>query len=99
MNFGKIAITGDEIMLEQWNSVISNQEFLEQAPDRKGVNPFTEKEEVFPGEGIAFYTENGDRAGNIVLQDGVLLTSGVPMAVCLELASIFGAIVSEEDRS
>lgn len=76
MDLGRIYKHSGEIHLGQWSKVIAKHKQLKQAPDRKGTNPFTNEEVVFPGEGIAFYYENGKKSGNISLQNGVLLTTG-----------------------
>ncbi|WHI50490.1 hypothetical protein P3339_18920 [Microbulbifer sp. MLAF003] len=99
MDFGKIVKDTEGIDLDLWSEVISKHELLEQAPDRKGVNPFTHEEVIFSGVGVAFYCEGGENVGNICFQEGALLTTGVPMSVCSELAKIFNAVASEDDRS
>ena len=43
--------------------------------------------------------ENVEPVGNISLEEGVLLTTGVPMKICLEIAEKLSAGVIEEDRS
>ncbi|WP_444932890.1 hypothetical protein [Microbulbifer sp. JTAC008] len=99
MDFGKIIKSDGDIQLDQWSSVVSSHQALEQAPDKKGTNPFTNEEVLFSGEGIAFYLEGGDKVGNISLENGVLLTSGVPMSMCSELAYSLNAEAFEDDRS
>ncbi|MBY6213297.1 hypothetical protein KUV95_17270 [Microbulbifer agarilyticus] len=99
MDLGKIAKDAGEIDLELWSELISKHEFLEQAPERKGVNPFTQEEVIFSGEGVAFYCRGGEKVGNICFQEGVLLTTGVPMSFCSEIAKILNAVALEDDRS
>ncbi len=99
MDFGRIVKDAGEIDPGKWNEIIAKNELLEQAPDRKGVNPFTNEEVIFSGAGVAFYYENGEKVGNICLQDGVLLTTGVPMSFSFELAKILNAVACEDDRS
>lgn len=99
MDFARIQILDGEIDLDKWREAIVEMECLEQAPDRKGVNPFTNEEVVFRGEGTAFYSEGGEQIGSITLESGALLTTSVPHSFYIELAQWLGASVSEDDRS
>ncbi|MHC9511954.1 hypothetical protein [Kangiella sp. M94] len=99
MEFGKIEKKSGEIELNEWNKIIESHSSLEKALDRKGTNPFTNEEITFSGKGVAFYIEGGNPEGNIALQEGSLLTTGVPLNICNDIASILGASVNEDDRS
>lgn len=99
MDFGKIKRIVGEIAHEEWSNFIFNHDYLEQAQDRKGINPFTHEEIIFPGQSMAYYCEMGQRVGNICLQEGILLTTGVPESVCIEIAKSFNAVLSEDDRN
>lgn len=78
MDFGKITRPDEEIRLDEWKTVITSNDFLRPVPDREGVNPFTQGRIVIPGEGKVYYVENGEDTGSVSLEDGVLLTTGVP---------------------
>ena len=97
--FGIITKETGEIHLKEWSKVIEEDPSLEQVEDRKGVNPFTNEEVVFPGEGKAYFLESGNRVGNISLEEGRLLTSGVPKAKCEQLGVLLEALVEPDDRS
>ena len=97
--FGKIERSVGEIDQREWYKLIQADSSLEQVEDKKGVNPFTNTEVVFPGEGKAYYIESGDRVGNISLERGVLLTTGVPQKKCEQIGALLGAVVSKDDRS
>ena len=99
MDFGRISRLTGEIGLEEWNLVIESSDFLLPIPDREGTNPFTQEKMVISGAGKAYYLENGERTGNIALEDGELLTTGVPESACQEIAKELGAQVLEDDRS
>jgi hypothetical protein len=97
--FGKIERSVGEIYQREWDKVIQTDSSLEQVEDKKGVNPFTNAEVIFPGEGKAYYIESGDRVGNISLEGGVLLTTGVPKKKCEQIGTLLKALVSKDDRS
>lgn len=97
--FGKIERLSGEIHLSEWRKIIESDPALEQMEDRKGVNPFTNEEVVFIGEGKAYYVESAERTGNISLKNGVLLTTGIPENKCKQIGSLLGALVSKDDRS
>lgn len=96
--FGKIERLSGEISLSEWSKIIKSDPTLEQMKDRKGVNPFTNEEVVFPGAGKAYYVESGERIGNISLENGVLLTTSVPENKCKQIGGLLGALVSKDDR-
>lgn len=87
------------IGLSEWSDLIATNEYLEQAPVREGINPFTQERVVFSMSGVAYYLEAGRRKGNICLEDGRLLATGVPRTFCAEVAVLLGASLYEEDRS
>lgn len=87
------------IDLVDWDAVVDSTPNLERAPDRTGVNPFTKEPILFSGRGKALFIVDGRRVGNIVLEQGQLLTTGVPKATCLEIALRLGAQVFEAERS
>ena len=99
MEFGRIARGSQPIRLDEWREIIESNDFLQPIPDRKGTNPFTKEEVVFSGEGKAYYVKNGEEVGNIALEDGELLTTGVPKAICSLIAEQLGAQVFQDDRS
>jgi len=99
MEFGKIQRQTGEIRLDEWAKVINSHPSLIQAPDRKGRNPVTHEEVFSSGVGVALYLEDGEAKGNIGLDAGLLLATGVPMQTCQEIALQLGAIVREDDRS
>ena len=99
MDFGKIKKNYGEIKIEEWDEIISKSPLLERAPDRRGINPFTNEEMIFSGMGIAYYYESSEKVGNIYLKEGVLLTTGVPISFCYEIAASLNAAVFEDDRS
>jgi hypothetical protein len=99
MDFGKIKRVARPIELSEWNEIISSTSAFEQVPDRTGINPFTKKQVVFPGEGKAYYVVNGERIGNASLEEGEILTTGIPREVCELIAKSLKAKVFEDNRS
>ena len=99
MDFGRIKRDAHRIKLAEWNKIIASTSSLEQVPDRTGINPFTKEKLVFPGEGKAYYVADGERVGNASLEEGEILTTGIPREVCEQIAQLLNAKLSEEDRS
>jgi hypothetical protein len=99
MEFCTIKRAGKAIDLDEWTRVVGSNAFLEAVPDRKAVNPFTQEELPVGGEGKAYYVEEGKRVGNISLEDGELLTTGVPIAACNVIADQLKAEVVSDERS
>ncbi len=99
MEFGRIARDSSPIALPEWNKVIASMATLEQMPDRDAVNPFTQEKLIVPGEGKAFYVARGKRIGNAGLENGEVLTTGIPHAACEQIAQFLNAKVYEDDRS
>ncbi len=87
------------IALVDWDAVVDSAPYLERAPDRAGVNPFTKEPILFSGRGNTLFLVDGKRTGNIVLEQGQLLTTGVPRATCSEIALRLGAQVFADHRS
>ncbi len=99
MDYGKIRKLNDKIQLREWENIINSHQSLTQASERKTVNPFTKKSITVSNIGVAYYIENKNQAGNIALEEGELLTTGVPISICKDIAAILGAKVFEDDRS
>ena len=86
MDFGKIKRDARQIRLPEWNKIIASISALEQVPDRTGINPFTNEKVVFPGEGKVYYVVDGERIGNASLEEGEILTTGIPRELCEQIA-------------
>lgn len=99
MQFGRISRSEQRIQLDEWCEMIESRDFLQPIPDRKQTNPFTNEEVVFSGEGKAYYVEDGEEVGNIALEDGQLLITGVPKAICNLIAEQLGAQFFQDERS
>lgn len=99
MDFGKIKRDARPIQLPEWNTIIASTSNLEQMPDRTGINPFTKEKVVFPGEGKAYYVVDGESFGNASLEEGEILTTGIPRELCEQIAQSLKAKVFEDDRS
>jgi hypothetical protein len=99
MLFGRIERDTSEIDLAEWLHVITEHPSLEHMPDREGINPFTKERVVFPGSGKAFFVAGGERRGNAVLEEGQILTTGIPCEICEQIARQLGGRVHEVDRS
>jgi hypothetical protein len=85
------------ISLLDWDAIVDSTSYLERAPERAGVNPFTKEPIFFWGR--AHFLVHGKRVGNIVLDRGRLLATGVPRSKCAEIARRLGARVYDGDRS
>ncbi len=99
MDFGRIKRDARPIKLPEWNKIVASMSSLEQMPDRTGINPFTKEKEVFRGEGKAYYVVDGERIGNASLEDGEILTTGVPLELSEQIAQSLMAKVFDDDRS
>src|SRR5438034_1033361 len=99
MDFGRIKRDARPIKLPEWNKIIASTSALEQVPDRTGINPFTKEKVVFPGQGKAYYVVDGERIGNASLEEGEILTTGIPRELCEQIAQSLKAKVFEDDRS
>ncbi|OED41580.1 hypothetical protein AB833_09440 [Chromatiales bacterium (ex Bugula neritina AB1)] len=99
LEFGIIRGTTGDIDLAEWNKIIQTDNSLKQIEDRIGKNPFTKEEIVFSGEGKAYFMFSGEAVGNISLENGALLTTGVPLSKCTEIADRLNAFVEPDDRS
>jgi hypothetical protein len=99
MEFCTIERAGKAIDLDEWTRIVASNVFLEAVPDRRAVDPFTQEELLVGGEGKAYYVEEGNKVGNISLEDGVLRTTGVPIAACNVIAELLNAEVARGERS
>jgi hypothetical protein len=99
MDFARIRRDVCPISLSEWNEVIASHAFLEQMPDRTGTNPFTKEKVLSSGKGKAYYVVDSERVGNASLEDGEILTTGIPPDVCEQIAQCLHANVFEDDRS
>lgn len=99
LEFGIIKRTTGDIELAEWNKIIQTDNSLKQMENRIGENPFTKEKIVIPGEGKAYFMFSGEAVGNISLENGVLLTTGVPLSKCTEIADRLSAFVELDDRS
>ena len=99
MDFARIRRDARPITLTEWNEIIASHTFFEQVPDRTGTNPFTNEKEFFSGVGKAYYVVDNERVGNASLEDGEILTTGLPRDVCQQVAQRLYASVFEDDRS
>lgn len=99
MDFGRIRRNSQLIDLPEWEKIIASNPLLEQIPDRIGINPFTKEKVVFPGKGAAYYVVDGERIGNASLEEGEILTTGIPREFCEQIAQALNANVFEDDRS
>ena len=98
MEVGVIKWPDRAIDHSDWHRLIADHIALEPVPDREMINPFTKARIVASGAGKAYYRMGKKRVGNLSLEDGVILTSGVPRDFCVELARTLGAEVLEDDR-
>lgn len=87
------------ITLTEWNEIIASHNSFEQMADRTGTNPFTKEKVLFSGMGKAYYVVDGYRLGNASLEDGEILTTGIPRDVCEQVAQRLDADVFEDNRS
>jgi hypothetical protein len=99
MDFGKIKRQNEPIMLAEWQQVIEGLPDLSQMPDRERTNPFTLERIVVSGEGQSLYSESGNPVGNASLENGEILTTGIPLHICLSIARALSADVYQDDRS
>jgi hypothetical protein len=97
--FARITRNDGAIGPEEIDAIIGKRDDLRAVPDRQMLNPFTKEPIVCPGAGKALYLRNGKAAGNLSLEDGEVLTTGIPRAVCEELAALLHATVRDDDRS
>jgi hypothetical protein len=99
MEFGRIRRESRPITAPEWKEIIASDASLEPMPGRTGVNPFTSEPVTSSGEGGAIYRLKGEKAGNAVLENGEILTTGICRDVCDRIASVLGATVLVDDRS
>lgn len=99
MDFAKISRLGGEIYPSEIEALIESRGDLQPLPVRSGINPFTREPTVFRPPPGAMYQPGGERRGNLTLEEGVVLTTGIPKSVVVELADTLNAEWSEDDRS
>lgn len=99
MDFAKIIRTADRISPSDIDELIAGRDELNPIPDRTGINPFTREPITFKAPPGALYQANGETLGNLTLEDGVILTTGIPESVVVEIAAALKAEWSEDDRS
>lgn len=99
MEFGIIERKGLPIDLEEWTRVVDLHQALVPAPFRTGINPFTGLEVEFDQSGVARCIIDQTAIGNACLQEGRIMTTGIPRSICEEIALALDAMVYEDDRS
>ena len=97
--FARIRREGRPITEKEFDFVVTERDDLEPMPNREGTNPFTGEKVLFSGSGRAIYKDNGEGAGNASLEGGEILTTGIPMAVCVLIANELDAAAEADDRS
>jgi hypothetical protein len=97
--FARITRNDGAIRSEEIDAIVGRRDDLQAVPNRQMVNPFTQEPIAAPGAGKALYLRKGTVAGNLSLEHGELLTTGIPRAVCEELSALLHAIVRDDDRS
>lgn len=95
----RIAKPGESISLAEINALIAEHPALQPVPDRTMVNPFTKEPILARGEGKAYYLDGGKPVGNLALEEGEVITTGIPRAACERFAALLGAELSEADFS
>lgn len=95
----RIAKPSGSIQLDQLNEIIAQRPELKPMPDRQVANPFTIESMIASGAGKAFYLEKDKPIGNLSLEDGEVLTTGIPRPICEGLALHLGADVYDIDFS
>ena len=93
------AVRTPEITLQDVETVLSEFGCFTAMPDRTGTNPATGEEIFVPGTGKAIYAEGNDNVGNLSLEDGCLLFTGVPESICLLVADRISASLDPWDAS
>lgn len=99
MEFAKIVRAGKAIDHTEIEDLISKRDDLQPIPDRTGINPFTREPTVFRAPPGAIYELDGERLGNLTLEEGVILTTGIPETVVVEVAAVLNAEWSQDDHS
>jgi hypothetical protein len=97
--FARITRNNGAIRSEEIDAIIGKRDDLRAVPDRQMVNPFIKEPIAVPGACKALYLEKGKAVGNFSLEDREVLTTGIPRAVCEELAALLHATVRDDDRS
>lgn len=87
------------LTLDDVRKIIDEFECFRQMPDRAGTNPFTNESVLFPGEGKAIYIEDSEATGNLVLDEGRILFTGVPEAIVKDVAELVSGTILPWDSS
>jgi hypothetical protein len=95
--FMRITRPDGAIRTEEVDSLIAKRDDLQAIADSRMINPFTK--EPITSAGTALYLRQGKPVGNLTVEDGDVLTTGIPRSVCEELAELLGAAVHKDDRS
>lgn len=99
MQFAIIHRPRGAISIDEWARLVETHPALVAALPRTGINPFTGAEVHFERVGVAHLMLEGSVTGNAVLEHGWILTTGIPVAICGEIARRLQAVVVEDDRS
>lgn len=99
MQFAIIHRPQGAISIDEWTRLVETHPALVAALPRTGINPFTGAEVHFERVGVAHVMLEGSVTGNAVLEHGRILTTGIPVAICEEIARRLQAVVAEDDRS
>ena len=97
--FTRITRPVGSIRLGDLDELIAKRDDLQPFPARRLVNPFTKEPIVATGAGKALYLRRDKAIGNLSLEDGEVLATGIPRAVCEELAALLDATVHDDDRT
>lgn len=99
-DYARIRRDGKPISLSEWDSVVASHNSLKPVPDRSGMNPFTGEKFVVSGKGKAHYISGGEQVGDASLQDGEVLTTGIPRITYVKTSTQFlNASVFDDDRT
>lgn len=100
MDFGRIKRDDSPISLKEVEAFIESSEWLGRMPEGRTMkNPFTGEIIPVPTEGRAYCLIEGKLTGAISLEDGEVLTDGIPIEICWQIAMAFDAQYVEDDRS
>lgn len=87
------------LTLDDVRRIIDEFECFQPMPDRAGTNPFTNESMLFPGEGRAIYIEGSEAIGNLALDEGRILFTGVPEAIVQDVAELVSGTILPWDSS
>lgn len=98
--FTRIVRQGNPIQLLDVNKLLESRMDLQPIPDRTMPHPFKKGEVVHAsGAGKANYLEANKPVGNLSLEEGEVITTGIPRSACEELAMFLDAVVLDTDLS